>query len=203
MCFRLATRPGSKRAARGGSLVEVMVALLVFATTMTGLLLTHLEARRGAAEALQRSIATLLAQDLLERIRGNPTELASYATLALAGPGTAITPPGQDCASLVCTPRQLAHYDLWHWQNRIRGWNEHTGQRAAGELASPAACIAVSPDTVTLTLVWSGVSSAEPRGSLPCAITDTGLYDNPAHPPGNNLRRRSLSVTTGLDQAAL
>jgi type IV pilus assembly protein PilV len=177
-----------------------MVALLVFATAMTGLLLTHLEARRGAAEALQRSVATLLAQDLLERIRGNPAQAATYATLDLAGGSAGLARPQQDCTSSACTPLQLAHYDLWHWQFQLHGFNERQEQRVLGGLASPDACISLSSHTVTLALVWLGVSAAESSDKLPCAIPDTGLYDDPAHPPGNNLRRRVFTVTTGLEQ---
>lgn len=196
----LGGRSSCKQAARGSGLVEVMVALLVFATAMTGLLLTHLEARRGAAEALQRSVATLLAQDLLERIRGNPAEAGTYATLNLVGGSAGLAPPQQDCTSSACTPLQLARYDLWHWQYQLLGFNERRDKRVLGGLASPDACIALSSHTLTLALVWLGVSAAESSGKLPCAISDTGLYDDPAHPPGNNLRRRFLTVTTGLEQ---
>ena len=69
-----------------------------------------------------------------------------------------------------------------------------------GGLASPDACISLSSHTVTLALVWLGASAAESYDKLPCAISGNDLYDDPAHPPGNNLRRRSLTVTTGLEQ---
>lgn len=191
MLPRLRRRLGRELRLRGSSMVEVMVALLVFATAMTGMLIAHLEARRGAAEALQRSAATLLAQDMLERIRGNPREVATYAGLNLVSGSGGRPRPAQDCSSSDCTPLQLARYDIWHWESLL------------ADLDSPSACISRSPDTVTLALVWRGIGNADPFAEIPCVIAGAGLYDDPAHAPGNNLRRRSLTITTGLDRAIL
>ena len=67
------TRAGAFRARpTGASLVEVLVALLVVAAGALGLVGLQIVSAQNNRAALQRSLATLLAGDMLERIRANP-----------------------------------------------------------------------------------------------------------------------------------
>ena len=61
----------SKRINRGFSLVEVLVALLIFSIGMLGLAGLQLRAHQSSSYAQTRTIATLNASGLVERMRAN------------------------------------------------------------------------------------------------------------------------------------
>ena len=191
-------RPGQ----RGVGMIEVMVALLVFSTAMTGMLATQLAGKQSAAEALQRSTATLLAQDMLERIRSNPGQAESYANAGLGDVDSPQPLPDRDCAQQDCSPGQLARYDLWHWESLLTGLTEARGSRRVGGLASPRACIIHRDGAITLSLNWLGTSASPTGGEGVCAIGTPGLYDDLSQPAGNNLRRRVLTIATAIERFA-
>ena len=64
-------QPNFNRPQRGFSLVEVMVALFVLSIAMLGIAGLQITSKRANFEAVQRTTATLLAQEFLERIRSN------------------------------------------------------------------------------------------------------------------------------------
>lgn len=70
---------------QGFSLLEVLVALLVLAIGVLGAVLAQTKALRYSASAADRTQATFIAYDLLDRMRANPAELASYATTVSTG----------------------------------------------------------------------------------------------------------------------
>lgn len=70
----------STSAASGGfSLLEVLIALLILALGILGAASLQLSALRYHSGSLHATQASLLANDLLERLRANPEQLASYA----------------------------------------------------------------------------------------------------------------------------
>ncbi len=75
--FRQSARQERARSA-GIGLVEVLVALLVFSVGILGVTAMQLAAKRSGYEATQRSIATSLARDIIERMRSNPGQLPGY-----------------------------------------------------------------------------------------------------------------------------
>jgi type IV pilus assembly protein PilV len=173
-------------------MIEVMVALLVFSTAMTGMLATQLAGKQSAAEALQRSTATLLAQDMLERIRSNPGQAESYANAGLGDVDSPQPLPDRDCAQQDCSPGQLARYDLWHWESLLTGLTEARGSRRVGD----------RDGAITLSLNWLGTSASPTGGEGVCAIGTPGLYDDLSQPAGNNLRRRVLTIATAIERFA-
>lgn len=77
MAFPFRTVPA--RAQCGFSLIEVLVALLLVALGVLGAAALQLNALRYTQDSAYRVQASLLATDLLERMRANPEQLASYA----------------------------------------------------------------------------------------------------------------------------
>lgn len=67
---------------RGASLVEVMVALFVLAIGLLGILAMQARAMQFNQSAHVYSQAVYLANDMAERIRTNPGNLAGYAVAA-------------------------------------------------------------------------------------------------------------------------
>lgn len=65
--------------------MEVMVAVLVLSVGVLGAASLQLNAIRYSASAGHTTRATLIARDMLDRMRANPSALASYATASVAG----------------------------------------------------------------------------------------------------------------------
>jgi len=201
MCQRIARSKVNHPCAcgmQGVGMIEVLLALLIFATAMSGLVATQLVGKKAVGEALQRSQASMLAQDLLERMRGNPGELAIYAERVLGDASRALAPPAADCSLANCRPTQLARYDLWQWELLLLGASELEGSYRLGGLVSPRACISFAGNRFSLTLNWLGPEVRALAVAPGCPLAGEGLYDAPDKPPGNNLRRRALTVSTAL-----
>ena len=142
---------------RGFNLVEVMVSVLIM--TVGGLAGTQITAKRVGHEAVQRTTASNLALEILERIRANPQALSGYATTALGG-GSITATPTPDCSSTTCTPTELAAYDLWEWEQALDGataLRDVDGDDVAvGGLITPTACVSVVAASVTVAVAWKG-----------------------------------------------
>jgi len=90
----------------GFSLIEAMVALMIISIGLLGLALLQVKSLKFNTDAYLRTQSTLLANDILERIRANP---AGDYTQAVDITGTK-----QDC-STGCTAANLAKADLYEW----------------------------------------------------------------------------------------
>lgn len=186
---------------RGVGLIEVLIAVFVFTLGMLSLAGMQLAAKRANYEATQRSIATGLARDLLERMRGNPEQLALFVADNIADPNSPLAAAATNCAAADCTPAQLAAYDLVDWESLVLGSTEKLGTDNAGGLVSPRACITNVDGIVTVAIAWLGVSNADNPGDSACGNGVVGLYDDPDQAEGNNLRRRLLVMSTFIGES--
>jgi type IV pilus assembly protein PilV len=94
--------------ARGFTLVESLVALLVLTVGLLGSAATLLQSLRGHGLALRQAAATNLVRDMADRIRANPLGRAHYDSRTAAAPAA--------CgAGAACDPAQLAASDLAHF----------------------------------------------------------------------------------------
>jgi type IV pilus assembly protein PilV len=139
---------------QGAGLVEVAVSLLVLSIGTLGLGQLHIFAKRLGFDAVQRTEAAALAQDLLERLRANRVALATYATSGIGDSGAvALAAPAADCNAGGCSPAQRRDWDLWQWEQALLGTGTGDG---AGGLVEPLACVAVSGRRVTVQISWQG-----------------------------------------------
>jgi type IV pilus assembly protein PilV len=150
------------RRQRGFNLIEVMVSVLVMSLGIVGMAGTQITAKRVGHEAVQRTTASNLALDILERIRANPQVLSNYASSGLGG-STISTEPSPNCSdsgSEKCTAAQLAAHDLWEWEQAIDGASAVRDVGGSdvfvGGLIQPTACITVGGGTVTVAVAWKG-----------------------------------------------
>ena len=81
---------------QGISLIEVLVALLLLAIGVLGAIMLQTSALRYSVSAADRTQASYIVNDLLDRMRANPSELPNYATQVAAG----CTPPVQPASIL-------------------------------------------------------------------------------------------------------
>ncbi|MFV0278024.1 MAG: type IV pilus modification protein PilV [Parahaliea sp.] len=166
----------------GFGLLEVMIALLLVMVGMLGLLRLQLLAQQQLFESSQRTVATILARDVLERIHGNPDQLAAYAGLGTLGQdGEAL---GPDCEATYCSPAERVDFDAARWQRVMAGAGAAPESIA---LTRPRLCVAASGPQVRVELAWRG-SAGDPLpagvgGGDNCGIGQ-GLYGD-----GDRLRR--------------
>lgn len=123
---------------RGFSLVEVLIALLVLAIGVLGILGMQLHTLRITRDIAAQSLALQLAVDIAETVRGGADsaemleafehfdyaaneDLGSHAAsdsgLRLASASAGSTCYGADSR---CTPAQLAAFEMRDWRSRIR-----------------------------------------------------------------------------------
>ncbi|MDR6520262.1 type IV pilus modification protein PilV [Variovorax atrisoli] len=116
----------------GVALIEALVALLVFSlglVAIASLLAVALKYQTGNEARLNVSAVI---DDLSERIRVNAPGANGYSGVGVEGKGylltdayseqvaEVVTEPAKDCASAVCTPAELAVFDLARWKNTLR-----------------------------------------------------------------------------------
>ncbi len=122
---------------RGVTLIETLIALLIFAVGMlgiAGLLSATVKYQSGNAS---RANVTLNISDIAERIRTNVaasngfSSIAAGTTTATVGTGynyaatfatqaADVADPSPDCATTVCTQVQRATYDLIMWRQLLK-----------------------------------------------------------------------------------
>ena len=115
--------------ARGASLIEVLVALLVMTLGLLGMISLHTAAVRYHKMAEFRSVATQLAEDYGDRMRANITGArnGNYVyNQAWKETPTKVTDPGISCSDTApCTPtdmaQQVAASDIAQWLNNAIG----------------------------------------------------------------------------------
>ncbi|HYA38598.1 MAG TPA: type IV pilus modification protein PilV [Candidatus Methylomirabilis sp.] len=103
----------------GFTLIEVMVALLILSIGLLGLAMLQATNLQFNTDAYTRTQATLLAYDIIDRMRANPTG-TSNGDYNIAGNSdytskiASCTLATCDCSS-ACNAQALAKYDLWRW----------------------------------------------------------------------------------------
>ena len=150
----------------GASLIEVLVALFVVATGALGLAGLQLASAQHNRAAAHRTLAVLLAGDMLERMRVNPG--VRYPDVGLGPPGGVV-----DCVARPCTPAELAAFDVAVWKCSLGRWNDEApcvAARAIGVLPPLArqrglprgdGSISRDPAGATVTVAWQGIGAGQ------------------------------------------
>jgi type IV pilus assembly protein PilV len=110
----------------GFSLIEVLVSLLVLTLGVIGVAGMQLAALRTAQQSTFQTTALQLASEMADRMRANDSQMKSTGTdnqflkvdyTAANGKPTA---PAKLCYDAACNAEELARFDVYEWQNRIR-----------------------------------------------------------------------------------
>lgn len=192
------TTPGSQ-SQRGFGLIEVLVSTLVISVSVLGVAGMQISAKRAGFEAVQRTTATSLAMDIIERMRANPKTLSNYATTGI-GAGSISAEPSPDCSYDItanCTVSQLALHDLWEWEQAIDGATETHLVDATmvfvGGLFDPTGCIVVNGGEVTVSVAWEGYQSLSDPALDACG-SGLGKYGD------NDAKRQVVSMSTFITE---
>jgi len=202
---------GAPRHSRGATLIEVLIAVLVLAVGILGLMALQINGKRTTYEALQRSAAVGLAQDMINRIRANPN-LASddtfldtnydTGTLGYTAGGVGggqVSAPGKDCAAAGagCTRTELAAFDLATWEAQLDDAVTSSG------LVNPTGCIDIDTDPgvvngrlITVMVAWESrvdLDQTQLVARMPAALEcGDGKYGT------DDLRRQAVVIATFL-----
>ena len=104
------------RIQRGVTLIESLVAIVVMALGILGILGVQMRTLTDTQTSVRRAQAIRLIEDMGERMKANPSALAnlnSYVT------NFAATPTVPDCSG-GCTAANLATYDVAVWKRTVR-----------------------------------------------------------------------------------
>ena len=138
---------------RGFTLIEVLVTLVILLFGLLGIAGLMAKGQRVAFEVLQRQQALALAADMSERILGNRSQAAGYATApplatpAGAGPGPyyadLLKNNITNCATGNCTNLELQRYDVAMWEGLLLGYTERlaVGGTIIGGIVNANGCI--------------------------------------------------------------
>lgn len=189
-------------------MIEVLVAVAVLSIGLLGTAALQVQSKRASLGSVQRTLASMLVNDLFERMRANPTAFDVY--LNEMNPdldvgesvGTEPTPvcdgPG---AGNACDPDELAEHDVWEWERLMIGVTEVAGTANTGGLVLPLACMTGpaggGAGTYTISINWRGHS--EFTGAPPldeCGVSADSRYEGEE---GTDTLRRVVEVSSYLN----
>jgi type IV pilus assembly protein PilV len=120
----------------GFTLIEVLIAVLILGIGLLGLAGLQVNSMRNNHQAYLRSQATLLAQEMIDRMRTNRAGFEDH----LYHLNTALWI--DRCTDIGgCTAEQMAQHDLWQWQQSIKTIFPGCGNDICGVV-----CIDRTPD---------------------------------------------------------
>lgn len=172
---------------QGMTFIEVLVALFILVTGILGAVAMQTTAKQSSFDAMQRSLASSLAQDIIERMRNNDADTTvlegyegSYGASALSAP----VPSCTDEAT-ACNFAQRRVYDLYEWSELLRGAEAKIGTTNVGGLVNGRGCITHNNQIVTVVISWEGKTETNKSWTSESCGTESN-------------KRRQLSITAYL-----
>ena len=199
-----ATRPYRQN---GVGLIDVMIAVVVFSVGMLALATLQTVNKQSNYEAIQRSTAAVLANDIMERMRMNSLKIeAGIYKSSLANYVPSTTPvvlsysnprsvPSPNCNAAACLPVQIAAWDLYEFQQMLLGANETANGKDVGGILNPTACLGSTttngrPGQYAVTIVWKGQVKLQNKSASVCGNGNYGA---------NNEYRRIFQITSHMN----
>jgi type IV pilus assembly protein PilV len=141
---------------KGFSLVEVLVAVFVLAIGLLGLAGLQAKSLQFNHSAYQRTQATILAYDIIDRMRANLSEArnGSYDIAKADGPPTATN---CQASGATCSTATMVDFDLAQWKCSIGSYDTNTqctGFDIEGALLEGKGFVATNGDIITVTIEW-------------------------------------------------
>jgi type IV pilus assembly protein PilV len=158
-----------KRRALGFSLLEVMIALVIFSVGLIGLGLLLTASIRANHVGFLHSQATFVAESLADRMRANIPGVWLDAYDGIWNAATAPLPPVPCQVAAPCDAAQVAARDVWAWGNMVSqllpaGQGAVACTPQAGRPLPDATARLAAPTysgTCTITLTWTEQSESD------------------------------------------
>lgn len=174
--------------ARGTSMIEVLVTIVIVAVGMLGMAGLQSRAHSLEFESYQRGQALILLQDMLDRINNSDSaNAAGYVTASALGTGAT---DATDCTTLT----SRAAIDLCEWSKALKGSAEAAtntaGAAKQGAMLDGRGCVTQpsgTTNTYLVAVVWQGMTATVP----PVSTCGQGSYSSESS-------RRVVSATVVL-----
>lgn len=142
---------------RGFTLIEVLVALVIFLVSALGIAGLVTRTVQQETESYQRVQALVLLRDMQERLSANRAAVTCYAGSDTLGVGFS----GSFTCSIGTSGQQaIAISDLEQWDSNLKGAAEKSGTTNVGALIGARGCIrTVDTDQqiYRITISWQGI----------------------------------------------
>ena len=142
---------------QGMTFIEVIIALVIIVIGILGAVALQATAKKSSFDAMQRSLASSLAQDMIARIRAN--NVANLGDYARADYGLSLdAPPAVDCndANVPCNAVQIVAHDMYEWERALVGADVTKNRNAAGGIVGGRGCIFRNGNAMTVVVSWQG-----------------------------------------------
>jgi type IV pilus assembly protein PilV len=156
-------RGRTSRVQRGITMVESMVALVVLGTGMLGIASLYVASLKAERNALTRTTAVNLVNDMLDRIRANGVARDAYDTSKYGTGG----PKDQKCvansdATANCSTTQLAEDDLYRWIQAVKDPKLGLPGGPTATVAVTLAAAAGQSDRFQVFVTWQEAGEEQP-----------------------------------------
>ncbi len=148
------------RGARGLTMIETLVALVIMSVGLLGIAALHVESVKSARSATLRTKAVALATDMAEKMRANLSGALNGDYIIGGGDMGS----NHDCAddndggaTVACSAEDMADHDVWLWKQRLGNPQSGLPEGATGEITSDGA----ADPTFTITLAWEENDAAQ------------------------------------------
>ncbi len=182
----------------GFSLIELLVAMVIFTVGLLSIAGLQAVAKKSNYESTQRTTASHIAYGLLEEMRANGDGIPTYLAAPDLGGGVLSGGPAPDCgnAAAPCNAVQKATHDLWFWEQMLDGEQEIGAEGAAGGMLTPTLCIdgpaGGGAGMYVVAVAWQGPISMADSDVSDCGA-GAGKYGD------GDQYRRVLRVATFID----
>jgi type IV pilus assembly protein PilV len=186
------------RTQSGFSLLELLVALVIFSIGLLGIAGLQVVSKQANYESQQRTIASEVAYSLLEDMRTNGAAISVYRSVTDLGGSTLSALPVASCRdpNTPCSAAQKAVHDLWYWERVVDGVQEVGVEGSSGGVVSPTICIDGPAGGVAgvyaVSVAWRGAASLSNPDLSQCGA-GSGKYG------AGDTYRRVLQVATFID----
>lgn len=194
-------------ASNGGfTLIEALITAIIFSVGLLALVSLQMVSKRSTYEAVQRTMAAELVNDLIEQMRMNAVDATPPVlfpiTYLVKTKGSVVTMDSSTAEEFDCGDDSSCNPDtvsggisqLSLWFNRLSGTAETRDGTAVGGLVDPTVCI-VGPDAsggYLITVVWRGQTQLPNTSANSCGA-NSGKYGS------SNEFRRILQVTAYVE----
>lgn len=170
-----------KKQQRGMSFIEVLVGLVILVTGILGAVAMQATAKQGSFDAMQRSLASSLAQDIIARMRANAPlinanlTLRAYARNDYDDPAVGVICNTVNTADGCLSAAMIAN-DRFEWGRALTGQDVMQGARPVGGLVGAAACIIQDAGDVneyTVIVSWQARSATSDNAAQNCGVADS------------------------------
>jgi len=155
----------SNRQVEGFAMIEVLLAVVILAIGLLAGSRMQILGLNYTQAATTRTYATMAANDILDRMRLNPTAKATYNGFNSTG----TIPPNQNCVTNGCNATQLAQEDLRIWARYFRAGDAST----SSTLLPPNAVGTITENSdgvMNVTITWKDFIDGSETGDQTISI---------------------------------